>query len=211
MKRIWADNALSLVLILCFLLFWLAQALFGWAVHNEQLLELHQHTQNFGTYLTSAHFWSATAENWESEFLQMGAFVVLTIYLKQRGSAESSPYPDEETPEQKQQDQKDEQVRGFWRRNSLSVVLFSLFGLSWVVHLIGSFRDYNHEQLAKGQEALTLGGFLGKPEFWFESFQNWQSEFLAVAAIVLCTIWLRQIGSSQSKKLTEPNCKTGDG
>ena len=65
-------------------------------------------------------------------------------------------------------------------------------------------------QLARGQHADTLGEFLREPEFWFESFQNWQSEFLAVAAIVILTIFLRQVGSSQSKRLGEVNRKTGD-
>lgn len=148
-RGFWADNALSIVLLACFLLFWLTQALTGWAVHNGELHELHQHALSFGRYLTTAHFWSSTAENWESEFLQMAAFVVLTVYLKQRGSAESCPYPDEQTPEQKQQEARDEQVKGFWQRNSLSVALFGLFAVSCGLHLFNSFRNFNHDQLAR--------------------------------------------------------------
>lgn len=140
----------------------------------------------------------------------MGAYVVLTIYLKQRGSAESNPYPDEETPEQREQEQQDSQVKGFWRRNGLSVSLFLMFAAAWLMHLLGSWQDFSQEAQAKGEAAVSLLAFLHEPEFWFESFQNWQSEFLAVAAIVLLTIRLRQIGSSQSKGLTEPDHKTGD-
>ena len=55
-----------------------------------------------------------------------------------------------------------------------------------------------------------LWDYLWSSQFWFESFQNWQSEFLAVAAIVVLTIFLRQIGSSQSKAVTAPNSQTGD-
>lgn len=210
MKRFWTENALSITLLVTFLLLWLIQALTGWAVHNQELQELGQQTLGLSAYLTSAHFWSATAENWESEFLQMAAYVVLTIYLRQRGSAESNPFPDEETAEQRRQQQQDSQVPGFWRRNSLSLTLFGLFVASWLVHLLSSWQDYSQEAQAKGQAAVGLLKFLREPEFWFESFQNWQSEFLAMAAIVLLTISLRQIGSSQSKGLTVPNHQTGD-
>ncbi|MFB9991152.1 DUF6766 family protein [Deinococcus oregonensis] len=207
MKRFWTDNALSLVLVVFFLMFWLAQALTGWAVHNEELEQLRQHTLTWPRYLTSSHFWSTTAENWESEFLQMAAFVIFTIYLRQRGSAESNPYPDEQTEKQKQVGAV---PRGFWRRNSLSVVLVGLFLGALVLHLFSSWGNSNLEEQARGRTAESLGQFLHQPEFWFESFQNWQSEFLAVAVIVVLTIFLRQIGSSQSKALSDPNEKTGD-
>ena len=101
-------------------------------------------------------------------------------------------------------------MHGFWRRNGLSVTLFGLFAASWLIHLLSSWQDHSQEVQAKGKAAISLLTFLHEPEFWFESFQNWQSEFLAVAAIVLLTISLRQIGSSQSKGLTVPSRKTGD-
>ncbi|WP_221088368.1 DUF6766 family protein [Deinococcus aquaedulcis] len=210
MRHFWANNALSIVLVLLFAAFWVGQALTGWAVHNEELQTLHQHTLGWGEYLASAHFWSATAENWESEFLQMAAFVTLTIYLRQRGSAESNPFPEDQTAEERQKDADDAATPGFWRRNGLSVVLGGLFLGSLALHLVSSWQDFNLEEQARGQEALSLGAFMGRPEFWFESFQNWQSEFLAVVAIVVLTIFLRQVGSSQSKALSDPNDKTGD-
>ena len=210
MRRFWTNNALSLVLAALFLVFWLAQALTGWAVRNEELEQLRQQTLTWPQYLASSHFWSATAENWDSEFLQMAAFVIFTIYLRQRGSAESNPFPEEQTSEEKKQDQQDSAQPGFWRRNSLSVVLLSLFAGALVLHLFSSWDSYNFEQQAEGQQALNLAQFLSKPDFWFESFQNWQSEFLAVVAIVVLTISLRQVGSSQSKALSDANEKTGD-
>lgn len=210
MKTVWKNNALSIVLMALFVLFWIAQAAMGWAVHNEELQQLGQRSLGFGAYLLSAHFWSATAENWESEFLQMGAYVVLTVYLKQRGSAESNRYPDEESDEDRQRQRQDARARGFLKRNGLSVALFGLFTAALLLHLRSSFLDFNREQLARGQDALTLTQFLGEPEFWFESFQNWQSEFLAVATIVVLTVFLRQVGSSQSKGADDPNHKTGE-
>lgn len=193
------------------MLVWIGQALSGWGVHNQELEELHQHTLSFGHYLASAHFWSATAENWESEFLQMAAYVVMTVYLRQRGSAESNPYPEDETPEAKEKNRRDDAVQGLWKRNSLTLVLGAMFTTALLLHLWNSMRENNLEQLGKGHDAMTLGQYLKEPQFWFESFQNWQSEFLAVAAIVILTIFLRQIGSSQSKAVTDPNEQTGDG
>ncbi|MDP9764163.1 DUF6766 family protein [Deinococcus enclensis] len=210
MKEFWKNNALSTVLLLLFIAFWVAQALTGWAVHNQELQEWGQRTLGLGAYLGSGHFWSSTAENWESEFLQMSVYVVFTVYLRQRGSAESNPYPDETTQAERDQERRDDKVRGLWKRNSLTFTLLALFLVSFGTHLLGSWRATRLEELARGQEAPTLGQFLGEAEFWFESFQNWQSEFLAVAAIVVLTIFLRQIGSSQSKAVTAPNSQTGD-
>ncbi|ACO47793.1 DUF6766 domain-containing protein [Deinococcus deserti] len=210
MKKFWSDNALSIVLMIFFFVLWAGQAISGWAVHNQELEELKQRSLSLGEYLLSSHFWSTTTENWESEFLQMAAFVVLTVYLRQRGSAESNPYPEEETKEQREKNRRDSAVRGFWKRNSLTVTLFGLFFISLLLHFVSSMRNFNHERLAQGHDPLPLGEFLKEPTFWFESAQNWQSEFLAVTAIVVLTIFLRQIGSSQSKALDDPNEKTGD-
>ncbi|WP_261663631.1 DUF6766 family protein [Deinococcus sp. Marseille-Q6407] len=102
-----------------------------------------------------------------------------------------------------------EQVHGFWKRNGLSVTLFLMFAAAWLMHLFSSWKDAAQEAQAKGEGALSLLQFMQEPEFWFDSNQNWQSEFLAVASIVLLSIFLRQIGSAQSKGVTEPNSKTG--
>ncbi|HEX2291188.1 MAG TPA: DUF6766 family protein, partial [Pseudonocardiaceae bacterium] len=42
-------------------------------------------------YLASADFWNRTLQNWQSEFLAIGSMVVLSVYLRQRGSPESKP------------------------------------------------------------------------------------------------------------------------
>ncbi|UBV45014.1 hypothetical protein LAJ19_17965 (plasmid) [Deinococcus taeanensis] len=203
MKRFWRDNGLSTVLLAFFVVFWAAQFLTGWHVHNGELKDAGQHTLSALDYLLSSHFWAATAENWESEFLQMAAYVVLTIHLRQRGSAESNPYtddPDADPPET---------GGSFWRRNGLSLTLTTLFVSAMALHLVGSWRSHNAERLSHGEATQSLATFIGQPDFWFESFQNWQSEFLAVVTLVVLTIKLRQVGSSQSKQLSDPDSKTG--
>lgn len=202
MKKFFRNNGLSITLASLFLVFWSCQAVSGWHVHNEEEALHAKPELDFGEYLRSGHFWQATGENWESEFLQMGVYVVFTSFLFQKGSAESKD-PEEggrkwPTP-----------GYGFFQRNSLSIVLFALFVVSFALHASGGLIEENERRLENNQAAETMGDFITGSQFWFQSFQNWQSEFLAVLAIVTLTIFLRQQGSPESKAVDEPNSKTG--
>lgn len=201
MRKFFRHNGLSLVLAFLFLLFWAGQAVSGWKVHNEDQLTHGRSGIDFTHYLVSGHFWQATGENWESEFLQMGAYVILTCFLFQKGSAESNDPDSPKDPEP--------QRKGFLVRNSLSLAFLLLFLLSFLIHAFGGLSEWNEERVEHGEAPETLIGFLRDPEFWFQSFQNWQSEFLAVFSIVVLSIFLRQHGSPESKKVDDPNWKTG--
>jgi len=202
MKKFFRDNSLSLVLATLFLAFWLCQALAGLRVYNEDAARHGQSALELGPYLTSGHFWQATAENWESEFLQMGAYVILTTFLFQRGSAESNDpdEPDKESPA----------GHSWLYRNSLSLAFLVLFLASLALHAIEGLRKFNAERADHGEPAAKLGEYIGGAEFWLESFQNWQSEFLAVLTLVVLTIFLRQRNSPESKKLSSPHSMTGE-
>ena len=80
-----------------------------------------------------------------------------------------------------------------------------LFLLSFIFHWYGSLKDYNLQQLLENKSTTTAVKFLSIPKFWFESFQNWQSEFLSVAAIVILSVYFRQKGSAQSKPVDMPD------
>jgi len=205
MKKFLRDNGLSIVLMLLFLAFWGCQAFCGWHVHNDDELLHGKPPLAFAAYLGSGHFWQATGENWESEFLQMGFYVVLTCFLFQRGSAESKDPddPDEGHPPG------EARRYGFLWRNSLSLVLVVLFVLSFALHASGGLIEENERRIENHQAVQTMGEFLSGAEFWFQSFQNWQSEFLAVLTIVTLTIFLRQHGSPESKAVGDANSKTG--
>ncbi|MEK7949364.1 DUF6766 family protein [Luteolibacter soli] len=206
MKRLFHENGLSIVLLLAFLIFWAAQSVTGFHVYQK---EQHQHGQpaeDYTGYLTGAHFWQATGENWESEFLQMGAYVVLTTYFFQRGSAESHN-PDD--AEKLKRERKAKETSWLYS-HSLSLALFVLFALSFVIHATGGWREFNDERFLHGEPPATLGEFLTDAEFWFQSFQNWQSEFLAVLAIVVLSIFLRQNGSPESKDVDASHWENGD-
>jgi len=208
-------NGLSIAVILMMLASWLGQALTGHAAHND---ELHRHGQSgigLAAYLASGDFWAATFENWESEFLQMGVYVLLTVWLRQKGSAESRPFDDyDETPKPTPLHLQPRAWRhgGILRwlyANSLSIAFIALFGLCFAGHLLGSWRKALEEAIAHAQPAMTLGAYATDPSFWFESFQNWQSEFLAVFSLIVLSIFLRQKDSPQSKPVDAPHGQTG--
>ena len=217
----WRNNNLSIVIFALFLLCLVGHAVSGWKAYNEEQKDHHQPQVGLLGFLKTSEFGETIFENWESEFLQMGFYVVLTVFLYQRGSSESKKYDGTDEVEDDPQSHRNDPdaplpVRqGGWRlslyKNSLSIAFFLLFLGSFIGHAAAGARKYDEEQLAHGSHELvgTLG-YMGKPQFWYESFQNWQSEFLAVLAIVVLSIWLRQWGSPESKPVHASHRATGD-
>lgn len=211
----WRRNGLSIVLLALMAVFLVAQALTGWQVHNEELAQHGLPPLTFMSYLTTGHFSSATFENWESEFLQMGMYVLLTVRLRQAGSAESRPLNPVEEESRVEAGAPPWPVRkgGLWKRlygHSLAIAFFSLFFLSFTLHALGSWRAKSAENHMDGLAPPSFLDHLFSSDFWFESMQNWQSEFLAVLALVVLTIFLRQKDSPQSKAVEAPHSQTGD-
>jgi hypothetical protein len=208
-------NGLSIAFGALMLVTLLLHALTGWRAENEEREGQGRDRISVVEYLGSGPFLSSLFENWESEFLQMGLFVLLTVPLRQKGSSESRKmHPEEEEKKSYPAARQPWPVRrgGIWRRlyeHSLSAALFLLFLLSFVGHWLGSWRQHAEEQLLAGELPPTLLQHLGSAEFWFESMQNWQSEFLAVLAIVVLSIYLREKDSSQSKPVEAPHSETG--
>ncbi|GGD58167.1 DUF6766 family protein [Pseudoxanthomonas indica] len=210
----WRRNGLALTLLAFFLVFLVAQVFYGHAAWNEDRLRDHELPGSLALYLTSGHFISATFENWESEFLQMGMYVLLTVWLRQRGSAESRPLDPAEEEERVDPGQTPWPIRAggiakVLYAHSLALAFFLLFSVSFALHGYGSWLHENNERLAAGSPQVSLLTHLEGAQFWFESFQNWQSEFLAVLAIVVLSIFLRQDKSPESKPLRAPHSQTG--
>jgi hypothetical protein len=213
------DHGLLITNLALFVIFFGGMMLTGFRVYNAEQLEHGDQAVSLGRYLLSGDFHEATFENWESEFLQMAMYVVLTIFLFQRGSSESKPVDRPAAQDEDPRDAADRPGapwpvrRGGWvltvYENSLSGLFFILFFASLAAHAIGGARAYNAEELAHGGEPVSTLQYLGTSRFWFESFQNWQSEFLAVAAIVGASVYLRQRGSPESKPVAEPHRETG--
>lgn len=220
MRRIFRENGLSIVLFTAFFLtFLVGQSLTGHREYNNDQQEHGQPSVSYGEYLTSGHFLEATTENWESEFLQMGLYVLLTAYLYQKGSSESKKLDEKESVDRdprKSKNKKDAPwpVRqgGFVLKlyeNSLFLAFMLLFLVSFWFHAVGGARVYNEEQAQHGGELVTSLQYMGTSRFWFESLQNWQSEFLAIFAMVVLSIFLRQRGSPESKPVDAPHSQTG--
>lgn len=210
-------NGLSLVFLLLTLITLGAQALTGWVEFNKELIEKHVPEINFWPYLGSGHFIEATFENWESEFLQMALYVILTIQLRQIGSSESKKIDEEEEVDREPKAHKDApwavKKGGIILKiyeNSLSIAFLLLFLISFCFHVHGSLEEYNLDQSLKGKPLETVGQYLFNSKLWFESFQNWQSEFLSVLSIVFLSIYLRQKGSPESKPVDAPYMETGN-
>jgi hypothetical protein len=213
------DHGLLIANLTLFVIFFGGMVLSGVRVYNSEQIEHGEQAVSLGRYLLTGDFYEATFENWESEFLQMGMYVVLTAFLIQRGSSESKPV---DKPAPQDEDPRDEANRpgvpwpvrrGGWvltvYENSLSALFFILFFASIVGHAIGGAKAYSDEQIAHGGQPVSALQYVGRAQFWFESFQNWQSEFLAVAAIVWASVYLRQRGSPESRPVAEPHKQTG--
>jgi hypothetical protein len=149
----------------------------------------------------------------------MGLYVLLTVFLYQKGSSESKKLDEEEPVDRdprKSRHKKDAPwpVRkgGFILKlyeNSLFLAFMLLFLLAFWFHAVGGAKVYSEEQLQHGGQAVTTMQYIGTSRFWFESLQNWQSEFLAIFAMVTLSIFLRQKGSPESKPVDAPHSQTG--
>lgn len=221
MKKFLRENGLSITLVVITLLTLVGNVMTGWHTYNEERREYNHPEMPFGTYLTSGHCIESVFENWESEFLQMGLYVLFTVFLYQKGSSESKD-PDSPGEEEVDRDPSPSRPgapwpvrRGGWilkiYQHSLSLAFFILFGGSFLLHAAGGVRQHNAEQVLKGKtDFLTMTEFMGTAEFWFQSLQNWQSEFLSVLSIVVLSIFLRQKGSPESKPVDAPDGETGN-
>ncbi|MEE6128740.1 DUF6766 family protein [Chryseobacterium arthrosphaerae] len=199
-------NSLSLVLITLMLFSLAGQFFTGWTTENKELLENGQPALKINEYLHSGHFIQATFENWESEFLQMMLYVLLTISLRQKGSSESKSMEGKEDVDREPVAHPNApwpvKKGGIWLKiykHSLSLAFAVLFLISFIFHFYGSLKDFNADQIMKKEPPITALQYISESRFWFESFQNWQSEFLAVASLVILSIWLREKGSPESK------------
>jgi hypothetical protein len=209
-------NSLSLTFLLLMLLSLAGQVYTGWKEHNDFLQEYKTSSQSIGEYLLSGHFLQATFENWESEFFQMALFVIFTIFLRQQGSSESKTCSEESFDHRQLVPKKDSPAPvkkgGFalkLYKHSLSIALIFLFLLSFTLHWYGSWLDFNEKNRLEHKTELAFTSYIGSGKLWFESFQNWQSEFLSIFSIIFLSIYLRQFGSSQSKPVNAAHAETG--
>ena len=216
--KFFRDNGLTITLLIVTALCIVGMVASGLKVENEMLANHGQPPLSVLAYMTSGSFISALFENWESEFLQMALYVLLTVWLRQRGSSESKKlYEKEEVDAEPNQSKKDAPwpvrqgglVLKLYK-SSLSIAFFALFLGAFFLHAQGGAEVYSIEQVHDGKSAVDIWEYMGTSRFWFESLQNWQSEFLAIWCMVVLSIFLRQRGSPESKPVAAPHTQTGD-
>jgi hypothetical protein len=213
------DRSLTLAMLALFAVCTVGQIAAGWAELNDTLAAHGAAPVTLAAYVASGHLWEALFENWESEFLQMSAFVVLSAYLLQVGSPESRRPGAHELADADPRSFRDQPDvpwpvrRGGWvlrvYEYSLGGALFMLFLVSFAGHAVAGWAEQNAELRLHGLAETSLWAYVCSSRFWFESLQNWQSEFLSVGVMVWLAVYLRQRGSPESKPVHAPHAETG--
>ncbi|RKT03317.1 hypothetical protein BX286_1241 [Streptomyces sp. 3211.6] len=220
-RGFWRENSLTLAFGTAFLVVLVCQAISGHAEFNEQMTVDGLQPLGFGDYLTSSDFAVDVTENWQSEFLQFFLYIFGTVYLVQRGSPESKKVHKAGSESEQEQRMGDharpdsprwagtkDWRQAFYAR-SLGTVMGTLFVLSWLGQSITGTAAYNGRQLRQLEDPVSWAGYVATPDFWNRTLQNWQSELLAVAAMVVLSIYLRQRGSPESKPVGAAHTTTG--
>ncbi|WP_406028741.1 hypothetical protein OH802_13655 [Nocardioides sp. NBC_00850] len=221
MRRFLRENSLSLAFGALFLASLVGQAFAGWHQLNDELFADGLHQITLGGYLTSANFAVDVTENWQSEYLQFLLYVVLTVWLVQRGSPESKPLKDagqesDEVQKVGAYARPDSPklaraggLRTLFYSRSLGIVMGTIFLLSWLVQSVAGWATYNESRLRQLRDPIPWVSYLTNSDFWARTLQNWQSEFLAVGSMAVLSIYLRQRGSPESKPVGASHEATG--
>ena len=219
--RFLKDNSLSLAFGALFLVTLVGQAFSGAADFNADRVAEGLEEISLLRYVTSSSFGVDVMENWQSEYLQFFLYIFGTVYLIQLGSAESKE-PEKVGPETDREQKVGSYARkdspawvhaGGWRTTvfsrSLGLLMGALFLLTWVASSVAGWAAYNNEQLSSHADPVGWAAYLGEADFWNRSFQNWQSEMLAVGSMAIFSVYLRQRGSPESKPVGAPHGATG--
>jgi hypothetical protein len=221
MRRFIRDNSLSIVFLLLFLGALSGQAIAGHADFNEEQIRHGDPEISMSRYLVSSEFGTAVMENWQSEYLQFTLLIFATVWLLQRGSPESKELdkPGRESDEDQKVGEHAQRNSPAWAKvagirrtlyeNSLVIVMGTIWVGTWFAQSVTGLTQYNSERLDHHMGTVGWWHYLGKPDFWEKTLQNWQSEFLAVGSMAILAVYLRQRGSPESKPVGAPHTATG--
>jgi hypothetical protein len=214
-------HSLSVAFGVLFLGTLVAQAFVGHADFNADQIAHNSDPISLWRYVRSSEFGVDVLENWQSEYLQFSLFILGTVWLIQRGSPESKPLDDVGLESDEEQligrhaapDSPSWARVGGWRTrlysNSLLLAMGGIWLFSWFGQSVTGRVAYNAERFDHQQAAIGYWQYLGSPDFWNRTLQNWQSEFLAVGSMAVLAIYLRQRGSPESKPVGTPHSATG--
>ena len=221
MRRFVKHNGLSLVFLGLFIAALVLQAIAGHADFNEEQDRHGDPRISLLRYVTSSGFGVAVMENWQSEYLQFTLFIVLTVWLVQRGSPESKELhkAGRESDEEQKVGEHANEGSPHWARingvrrtiyeNSLLLVMGAIWLATWFAQSIAGVAEYNSERVDHQQDVVSWADYLTRPDFWEKTLQNWQSELLAVGSMAILAVYLRQRGSPESKPVGAGHDSTG--
>lgn len=222
LRRFVKDNGLTLAFLGLLLGAVIGQAFSGVAELNGEQRATGGATLSVAQYLVSSEFGVDIAENWQSEYLQFALYIVATTWLVQRGSSESKKPGEVGTGSDQEQkvgryagpDSPAWARTGGWRTavygRSLGLIMTFFFAMSLLAQSIAGRAAFNNQLLERDQDTLSWFGYASSADFWNRTFQNWQSEFLAVASMAAFAIYLRQRGSPESKLVGAPHDVTAE-
>ncbi|NUO35953.1 MAG: hypothetical protein HOQ27_12940 [Dermatophilaceae bacterium] len=216
-RAAWRHNGLTIVFGLLLVLFVVGQAVAGTAEYNETARTDGVQQISFARYVGSSSFLVDLVENWQSEYLQFTLYILLTIWVVQRGSSESKK-PGETGRETDEQQLVGRFARpdsprwarvGGWRRavysHSLVLAMTAVFALSWLAQAVTGRVAENEQRMRDLLDPVSLGDYAVSPDFWSRTLQNWQSEMLAIGSMAVFAIYLRERGSPESKPVGMPH------
>jgi hypothetical protein len=221
MRLFLKHNGLSIAFLALFLGALIGQALTGHVDFNEQQVRHGDPEVSLARYVVSSDFGAAVMENWQSEYLQFTLFILLTVWLLQRGSPESKELDKAglESDEQQKVGPYAQQNSPLWAKvggirrtlyeNSLLLVMGAIWIGSWFAQSVTGLAQYNSERLDHQMDGVSWSSYIGTADFWEKTLQNWQSEFLAVGSMAILAVYLRQRGSPESKPVGAPHTATG--
>ena len=221
MRRFLRQNGLSIFFLVLFLGALTGQAIAGHADYNDQAAQHGEPGISMARYLVSSDFGGDVMENWQSEYLQFTLMILSTVWLLQRGSPESKSLDQgglESDQRQKvgayaqRNSPRWAKVSGIRRRvyeNSLVLLMGTIWLGTWFAQSLTGRVGYNSMRLDHQMSPVTWWQYVGTPDFWDRTLQNWQSEFLAVGSMAIFAVYLRQRGSPESKPVGAPHMSTG--
>src|SRR4051812_46304272 len=216
----WRHNGLSIVFGLLLLAFVAGQAVSGLAGYNESARTDGLQEISMLRYLTSSSFAVDLLENWQSEYLQFTLYILLLVWLVQRGASESKKPGEAGRQSDEQQlvgrfataDSPAWAKAAGWRRtlysHSLVGVMALVFVLSWLGQAVAGRVADNDERMRDLLDPVGFGEYLASSDFWSRTLQNWQSEMLAIGSMAVFAIYLRERGSPESKPVGMPHGTT---
>ena len=219
MRTFIRNNSLSVFFLLIFLAALTGQAFAGWAQFNDQQMAAGMGEIGLGRYLTSADYAVDVTENWQSEYLQFLLYILATVFFVQKGSPESPTHAGLGDDKEQKLGRHTVDDSPVWAKAggvrtsifswSLTIVMGSIFLVSWLAQSFAVWAAFNETRLEDRLDPITWGAYLVNADFWARTLQNWQSEFLAVGSMAVLAIYLRQRGSAESKPVGEPHESTG--